>query len=98
MLHWHGDTFDLPSGATLLASTELCRHQAFSWRGAALAFQCHPEVRTATMERWFIGHASELAAAKIQVPQLRADTQRLGTALEAQGSRCFADWLDGVGL
>jgi GMP synthase (glutamine-hydrolysing) len=98
MLHWHGDTFDLPEGATLLASTAICRHQAFSWGRGALAFQCHPEARAATMERWFIGHANELAGAKLSVPQLRADTARLGTALEIQGTRCFAEWLDGLGL
>jgi len=98
MLHWHGDTFDLPAGATLLASTDLCRHQAFSWGRAALAFQCHPEARTAAMERWFIGHAGELAGAKLSVPQLREDTARFGPALETQGTRCLTEWLDGIGL
>lgn len=29
VLHWHGDSFDLPEGAELLASTELYRNQAF---------------------------------------------------------------------
>lgn len=98
MLHWHGDTFDLPDGATLLASTALCRHQAFSRGKTTLAFQCHPEARAATMERWFIGHASELAAARIPVPRLRAETAQHGAILETQGARCFADWLEGVGL
>lgn len=42
MLHWHGDTFDLPPGATLLASTPTprCRRQAFAWGQATLALQC----------------------------------------------------------
>ena len=30
VLHWHGDTFDLPAGATLLASSTLYKDQAFS--------------------------------------------------------------------
>src|SRR5688572_1740515 len=30
VLHWHGDTFDLPRDATLLASTSVYEHQAFS--------------------------------------------------------------------
>ncbi len=40
ILHWHGDTFDLPEGATLLATSDLYRHQAFAWGQGALAFQC----------------------------------------------------------
>ena len=28
-LHWHGDTFDLPAGATHIATSEGCRNQAF---------------------------------------------------------------------
>ena len=31
MLHWHGDTFDLPEGARLLASTDICQQQIFAW-------------------------------------------------------------------
>ena len=98
MLHWHGDTFDLPDDATLLASTDLCRHQAFSWRRHALAFQCHPEARAGQIERWLIGHAGELEAAGLSVPALRADSARLAPVLEAQGARCLAEWLEGLGL
>jgi GMP synthase (glutamine-hydrolysing) len=98
MLHWHGDTFDLPAGATLLASTDLCRHQAFSWGRAALGFQCHPEARATDLERWFIGHACEIAGAGLSVPRLREDTMRFGPALASQGTKCFSDWLAAVGL
>ena len=94
MLHWHGDTFDLPAGATLLASTDVCRHQAFSWGNHALALQCHPEAQAGQMERWLIGHAGELAAAGVSVPELRRDSARLAPTLEVQAARAFAEWLD----
>lgn len=62
VLHWHGDTFELPDGATLLASTAITPNQAFSWGPAALALQFHPEVGARGLERWLIGHAGELAS------------------------------------
>lgn len=43
VLHWHGDTFDLPEGATLLASSEAISNQAFCIGDNVLAFQFHLE-------------------------------------------------------
>jgi len=99
MFHWHGDTFDLPEGASLLAGTGICLHQAFSWGKATLAFQCHPEVRARDLEKWFVGHAVEIAAtAGMNVHSLRASTARYGAALERQGRLCFTEWLDSLQL
>jgi GMP synthase (glutamine-hydrolysing) len=53
-LHWHGDTFDLPEGATLLASTPGCRNQAFSLGPTVIGFQFHPEAGGPGFERWLI--------------------------------------------
>ena len=77
VLHWHGDTFDLPEGATLLASTPLTANQAFSWGKAALGLQFHVEATGLGLERWFIGHAGEIAATPgLSVAGLRAETRR----------------------
>ena len=63
VLHWHGDTFDLPPAATLLASTDITPHQAFQAGAGQLALQFHAEADAARMEHWLMGHACELAAA-----------------------------------
>ncbi len=44
VFHWHGDTFDLPNGAVLLAQSEAFPHQAFVWQRNVLALQFHMEM------------------------------------------------------
>ncbi|MBF0272727.1 MAG: glutamine amidotransferase [Magnetococcales bacterium] len=96
MLHWHGDTFDLPHGATLLASSANYAHQAFRWGEHALAFQCHPEIQGARLESWLIGNTIELNKNGISIPRLREETRQLAPALEVQGGLCLGEWLDGL--
>jgi GMP synthase (glutamine-hydrolysing) len=71
MFHWHGDTFDLPNGAELLASTPNCKNQAFTYGRNGLAFQCHPEISAQHLEKWWIGHAAELSHNHLSVNNLR---------------------------
>ena len=97
VLHWHGDTFDLPANAVRLASTEVSENQAFSWGKRALGLQFHAEVIPQSLERWFIGHACELASAGMNVAELRRDTARWGATLESQGRECLTAWLSEVG-
>jgi GMP synthase (glutamine-hydrolysing) len=99
VLHWHGDTFDLPEGARLLASTEVTPNQAFAWGGAALALQFHAEAAGRGLERWFVGHTLEIASTPgLSVEALRRDTQACTPALERAGRACFAEWLGSLGL
>jgi GMP synthase (glutamine-hydrolysing) len=51
VLHWHGDVFDLPDGATALASSALTEHQAFR-AGNAWGVLFHPEADLALVEAW----------------------------------------------
>ena len=96
VLHWHGDTFDLPPGADWLASTPDCPHQAFAVGGSALALQFHAEAEAARLERWLVGHAVELAAAGIAPADLREQARRHGPALERQAALLWDGWLDGM--
>ncbi len=92
-LHWHGDTFDLPVGAARLAATDLCENQAFAMGPNVIGFQFHPEASAKGFEKWLVGHAAELAAAKIDVPRLRADAQRYGSELEHKAQAVLSAWL-----
>ena len=50
--HWHGETFDLPTGAELLASSAACRHQAFRFGDRVYGLQFHPEVMPQMISQW----------------------------------------------
>ena len=44
VFHWHGETFDIPKGATQLLSSEACANQAFCYDDNVLALQFHMEM------------------------------------------------------
>ena len=97
VLHWHGDTFDLPAGAALLASTERTPHQAFALGGHALGLQFHIEASAQGLERWYVGHALEIATtAGVSLPALRADAAQCAPRLAPQALAALNEWLDGI--
>jgi GMP synthase (glutamine-hydrolysing) len=57
--HWHGDTFDLPGEAVLLASSHLYPHQAFRLGARAWGVQFHPEVTPEMVDRFVAAGESE---------------------------------------
>lgn len=64
VFHWHGDTFDLPEGATLLASTAVTPNQAYLYGGKVIGLQFHFEVTPATMNRMLEHCGDELVPAQ----------------------------------
>lgn len=93
VLHFHGETFDLPPGAELLCSTGLCQNQAFALGARALGLQFHPEVTAEQLESWWVGHTGELAAAKLGIPQLRAASYEHAPRLQTPLRAFVTDWL-----
>src|SRR5207302_1165803 len=95
---WHADTFALPAGARLLASSAAYPNQAFAWQGA-YGLQFHLEA------------SPELAATWLEVPSYAAEVRdTLGAgALTAFAGRLreldsapalaqelFGRWIDNV--
>lgn len=96
VLHWHGDHFGIPDGATRLAGTQTCANQAFSIGRNVLALQCHLEANPRQIERWLVGHACELAQAGIDARALRSEAQALQSGLPQVARAVFTAWLNEV--
>ena len=100
MFHWHGDTFDLPKTATLLASTDQYQNQIFQSGENGLGLQCHPEVRHDQLKEWFVMFTNQITGDNPLVPidDLRAQTADYIQTLNTQASLFFNEWLEQRGL
>lgn len=93
VLHWHGDTFDLPDNAVRLASTAAYENQAFAFGKSNLGLQFHLEVDARRLEEWYVGHAVELAAAQVSIDSLRKKAAAVEERVPSQAERVFKGWL-----
>jgi len=64
VFHWHGETFDLPPGATLLARSEVCENQAFQIDRRVIGLQFHLETTPQTARELVNNCREELVPAK----------------------------------
>jgi GMP synthase (glutamine-hydrolysing) len=94
VLHWHGDQFGIPPGATRLAYTDVCANQAFAMGRAVLGLQFHLEADPVKIERWLLGHACELGQAGVDPREIRRQAREFGPALSAAASEVIGEWLD----
>mgnify|MGYP006428398015 CR=1 FL=1 len=60
VLHWHGETYDLPKGARLLYSSEVCKNQAFLLGNNVIGLQFHLEMTSASVRSIVENCRSEL--------------------------------------
>jgi GMP synthase (glutamine-hydrolysing) len=95
VFHWHGDTFDLPAGADLLAGSDLFSHQAFRVEDRWYGFQFHLEVTEEMPEAWAEEYRAELEeTGGATVGDGLGDSVERVQALRPHAERIFNNWLD----
>lgn len=98
VFHWHGETFDVPNGATPLLRSDVCEQQAFAM-GAILALQFHIEMDAPMVRAWSEAGADELADAAPSVQSAQAMVANLPariTALHKVADDVYGLWLTQV--
>ena len=95
---WHGDTFDLPQGAVLLATSAAYPNQAFRWGTRAYGVQFHLEVFPEMAREW--GRVPEYAASLERTvgpdggERLLEDLAGRANELLGHARALFSRWLD----
>ncbi|HEU4708068.1 MAG TPA: type 1 glutamine amidotransferase [Methylophilaceae bacterium] len=100
VFHWHGETFDLPAGATHLLSSPYCRNQAYSI-GKHLAFQCHIEMTANMVKSWCEVGGSEIRNASdspgVQQPEaIQHDLGNKVAGLQTVARPVYERWIAGL--
>lgn len=94
ILHWHGDTFTLPEGAELLASSHVYDHQAFRYGRNVLALQFHAEMgQDERFDAWISEWPESVIEAGGDEASLRRAHDELGPRAVSAGRAMIAEWL-----
>jgi GMP synthase (glutamine-hydrolysing) len=98
VLHWHGDTFDLPAGARLLASTLACPNQMFRLGHRAFGLQFHVEATAELVRAWADEDRDyvRLAQGPGGVARILHDTARSMGRHEKMGDRLIRNLLEAM--
>lgn len=94
MVEWHHDTFEVPDGVELLA-TSPHYPQAFRAGRWLLAVQFHPEVDAQIFDGWVERWSAEVRTGLTAVDLLAAKDQHLAAA-QAASRAMIGEWLDGL--
>jgi GMP synthase-like glutamine amidotransferase len=96
--HWHGDTFTLPDGASLLLSSDCYPNQAFAL-GNSLATQFHLEMQPHMIDEWLRLYENELDRrfpAIQPAADIRAQLEKRLAALHQVADTLYGHWIDGL--
>ncbi len=94
VMHWHGETLDLPSGSAWLAHSQCCRHQAFRYGSGVWGLQFHLEATPEMIGEWLRQDESSGSERDVGIA---VDPQANRDRLEELAALIFGRWLDLVG-
>jgi len=90
VFHWHGETFDLPEGATRLAESDACENQAFQLGRRVIGMQFHLET-TPDAARDIVHHCRD----ELQLSRyVQSEAEILGA--EDSNYTAIKAWMDKV--
>jgi GMP synthase-like glutamine amidotransferase len=99
VFHWHGDTFDLPPGARLLARGADCRNQMFRC-GPAVGVLFHLEITAGEAASWAKAYSDELRlfgkSDEGLLSEIRGQEQEM-SKLARIFVKNFVSWIKGSG-
>ncbi len=90
--HWHRDVFDLPRGATSLASSELTACQAFRYGRGAYGFLFHMETTEEILRDMVKAFQGELSEAGVDGREVVDQAANYLPHLRTRGSSVFERW------
>ncbi|MFA5172156.1 MAG: type 1 glutamine amidotransferase [Sulfuriferula sp.] len=98
--HWHGETFDLPVGATHILKSEFCNNQAYAI-GKHLALQCHVEMTADMVKTWGENGMDEINAARTSpavqtLAEMQSELDHKVTQLNRVADRLYSRWIKGL--
>jgi len=94
VFQWHGDGFDLPSGAIRLATSPHYNTQAFRVGKTIYGLQFHLEVTPRMIERWIDERSKDLALTPYILPdKILADTHNYAPTLKYYAERFLSEFV-----
>jgi len=96
VFHWHGETFDIPEGATRIFANDRYQNQGFV-SGPHIGLQFHLEMQTPVINEWLDSNPADLdlrCDRNNNAQNIRQQTEQHIRALQDYAAIIFNHWLD----
>lgn len=93
VFQWHGDTFEIPDGGTLLATSHVCNNQAFRFGKSAYGLQFHIEVTNNMIKDWIKEYVeSSDKQLELMAEQMLVDYMRIKDSFNKEANTIYLNF------